>query len=139
MNPKNDKPGRNKQLRRLGFLLVVFCIFCVACGRRKMDVSPAPITDTGEIVFSEEMMEASVINAGNTYRLAEVMQRASAGEDITIAYLGGSITDGSLANPKESTCYAYLSQQWWEETFPETEFAPHSADFRFMEILKMLP
>lgn len=115
--------------------LLVVLLLCTACsggdtvssnnlssGNENASVSPAPITDTGEIVFSEEMMEASVINAGNTYRLAEVMQRASAGEDITIVYLGGSITDGSLANPKESSCYAYLSQQWWEETFPETEF-----------------
>lgn len=117
-------------------LLLSVLLLCTACcsgdtvssnnlssGNENASISPAPVTDTGEIVFTEEMMDASVINAGNTYRLAGVMQRAGAGEDITIAYLGGSITDGSLADPKESSCYAYLSQQWWEETFPETEFS----------------
>lgn len=40
------------------------------------------------------------------------------GEEITIAFLGGSITQGSLAS-KESGTYAYRVFTWWEKNFPK--------------------
>lgn len=58
---------------------------------------------------------------GNLSRLAHVMEKAANGEEITICYLGGSITNGSLAEPKEDHCYAYLSTQWWIDTFPNAK------------------
>ena len=54
-------------------------------------------------------------------RLTPVMERARRGERITVGYLGGSITMGSLASAPEK-CYAYRSFLWWKETFPGTEF-----------------
>lgn len=56
---------------------------------------------------------------GNRARLAKVFKKAQAGEPITVAYLGGSITQGSSAGP--TTCYAYLTTKWLEETFPESK------------------
>ena len=74
--------------------------------------------DTGGIEVTEEMLDAGIFNPGDTGRLASVMARAASGEDITIAYIGGSITNGDSANPKETKCYAYLTTEWWKETFP---------------------
>ncbi len=74
--------------------------------------------DTGDIEVTGEMIDAGIFNPGDTGRLASVMARAASGEDITIAYIGGSITNGDSANPKETKCYAYLTTEWWKETFP---------------------
>lgn len=81
--------------------------------------SMAAPTDTGSLTITEEMVDTGIQNPGNIYRLMNVMERAARGEEITIAYIGGSITDGSNASPKETSCYASLSTKWWEDTFPD--------------------
>ncbi len=78
----------------------------------------APATATGDVTITDDMRKASVINQGNITRLADAMVKAANGEEVTIAYIGGSITDGDSANPKATKCYAYLSMSWWKETFP---------------------
>ena len=49
------------------------------------------------------------------------MRRAAAGEELTLGFLGGSITQDSLAS-KHEYCYAYRVYKWWEETFPKARF-----------------
>lgn len=65
--------------------------------------------------------KAGIKNVGNTARLRKVFERAENGEKITIAFLGGSITQGSLAS-KPELCYAARVFAWWKETFPKAEF-----------------
>lgn len=65
--------------------------------------------------------EVSVANRGNLARLKDVFRRALKGERLTLGFLGGSITQGSLATRPEF-CYAYRVYQWWRETFPRAEF-----------------
>lgn len=57
----------------------------------------------------------------NLSRLKNCMARAQRGEELTIGFLGGSITQGSLATEHENT-YAYRVFNWWKETFPNGEF-----------------
>lgn len=64
--------------------------------------------------------EAGIKNVGNTARLNKVFERAQNGEKLTIAFLGGSITQGSLAS-KPEYCYAQRVFSWWKETFPKAE------------------
>ncbi len=54
-------------------------------------------------------------------RLKNCMVRAEKGEELTIGFLGGSITQGSLATEHKNT-YAYRVFSWWKETFPKTQF-----------------
>lgn len=54
-------------------------------------------------------------------RLTECMRRAARGEELTIGFLGGSITQGSLASSEKLT-YAYHVCQWWCKNFPDAEF-----------------
>lgn len=65
--------------------------------------------------------ENGIVNRGNLYRLKQLMQRAERGEEITLGFLGGSITQGSLST-KPELCYAYLVYDWWKKTFPQTKF-----------------
>lgn len=57
----------------------------------------------------------------NLARLKSCMQRAEEGQELTIGFLGGSITQGSLATKPENT-YAYRVFSWWKETFPKGKF-----------------
>lgn len=63
--------------------------------------------------------EKGIVNRGQWGRIQRVMDRAAAGEDITVGFLGGSITQGSLASTPEK-CYAYLTYRWWQEKFPKS-------------------
>lgn len=48
--------------------------------------------------------------------------RAVAGEPITLGYLGGSITQGSLASAPEFT-YAARTTAWWQRRFPQANIS----------------
>jgi lysophospholipase L1-like esterase len=65
--------------------------------------------------------ENAVANRGNWSRIKEVMKRAEAGEKLTLGFLGGSITQGSLASAP-TLCYAYHVYEWWCRTFPKATF-----------------
>ncbi|MBP3610431.1 MAG: SGNH/GDSL hydrolase family protein [Lachnospiraceae bacterium] len=58
---------------------------------------------------------------GNTERIAKVLKKAENGKSITLGYLGGSITQGSLSSTPD-TCYAAMVTKWWREQYPQTEF-----------------
>lgn len=57
--------------------------------------------------FYERMLEKSLMQTGNNYRLKKVFEKAERGEDVTIAFIGGSITQGAGAIPINTQCYAY--------------------------------
>lgn len=65
--------------------------------------------------------ENALVNAGDDSRIVNVMQRALNGEKLTLAFLGGSITQGCLATTPEG-CYAGLTYKWWQDAFPKAEF-----------------
>lgn len=54
-------------------------------------------------------------------RLRSCMRRAERGDELTIGFLGGSITQGSLASAPEKA-YAYQVYLWWKNTFPQAVF-----------------
>lgn len=54
-----------------------------------------------------EMLRKSLVQTGNNARLKNAIERAKRGEDITIAFIGGSITQGAGAVPINTKCYAW--------------------------------
>ena len=57
----------------------------------------------------------------NNNRLSNLLYRAAKGEELTIAFFGGSITQGSLAE-RAGDMYARRVFSWWEKTFPQATF-----------------
>lgn len=55
----------------------------------------------------QEMLRKSLVQTGNNARLKTAIERAKRGEDITIAFIGGSITQGAGAVPINTKCYAW--------------------------------
>ena len=46
----------------------------------------------------QDMLKAGVLHTGNSIRLKKVVEKARAGERITLAAIGGSITEGAGAS-----------------------------------------
>lgn len=65
----------------------------------------------------QTMISRSLINRGNNKRLKAAIEKAERGEDVTIAYIGGSITQGAGAKPINTNCYAYKSYLRFKEMF----------------------
>ena len=57
--------------------------------------------------YYQEMLGKSLMQVGNNVRLKKAMEKAQKGEDVTIAFIGGSITQGAGAIPIHTQCYAY--------------------------------
>lgn len=82
-----------------------------------------------EYITESQMQDAILDGLENAERIASVMKKARAGERITIAVLGGSITEGCISEGSLDNClhekktYAEILHDWWKETFPNTEIA----------------
>lgn len=65
--------------------------------------------------------EKGWVNRGNLYRLKDLMKRAERGDRLTLAFLGGSITQGAVST-QFTNCYAYRVYDWFVRRFPKTAF-----------------
>lgn len=52
------------------------------------------------------MIEKSLLHKGNNYRIKKAIEKARNGKDTTLAFIGGSITQGAGAVPINTECYA---------------------------------
>lgn len=128
---------------RLLFILLI-CIFLAGCGSAPVSsvsledtqateipvVTETPaVTENPELVgvplktdyVTEEMYErATAFLEGDLTRLAKAMRKAQAGEEITVATIGGSITEG-YSSSTFGNCYATIFYSWWESCFPDTK------------------
>lgn len=65
----------------------------------------------------EKMVDRSLISVGDMTRMSDVFQKAQNGEDITVAYIGGSITEGYNAGTTEF--YAKTCTDLLQGYFPD--------------------
>ena len=68
--------------------------------------------------LTEKMIARSIAYKGSPEKMVELLKRAKKGEELTLCFLGGSITQGSLSSTPE-TCYAYLVYSWFAKRFPK--------------------
>lgn len=72
--------------------------------------APEP-EEEGKVDFTshhyKEMLDKSLLSMGNNVRLKKAIDKAKRGEDVTMAFIGGSITQGAGAIPINTRCYAY--------------------------------
>jgi len=76
--------------------------------------TPEPTPSAEEIY--DEMVELSLKYEGNTYRLKKVIEKLRAGEEISLAILGGSVTEGAGAGSNDKG-YAYQFVDALAETY----------------------
>lgn len=71
--------------------------------------------------MDNSVLDASVVNVGNLKRVKKFLERCEAGEKLKVGFIGGSITQGSLAS-KPEYCYAARTVSWLRERFTNSEF-----------------
>ncbi len=72
------------------------------------------------IKLNDELIEISVVNKGDISRILKLYEKAESGKSITIAFLGGSITQGCNSTVYEK-CYVELVSRWFENKFKNIE------------------
>ena len=93
------------------------CAFMVALA------SGFPVLASGQESESQRAIQArSLVSMGDTARLQHVLFRAREGKPVTVAVIGGSITQGASASKPENR-YGDLVAAWWRRTFPATPIA----------------
>lgn len=61
--------------------------------------------------------ERSVANVGDIARLQRIFSKARSGEDITLGFIGGSITQGAWASKPDNKWTNHVAA-WWRNNFP---------------------
>lgn len=83
-------------------------------GYEAPEESEEPDIDFNSPVY-ERMLKQSLMQLGNPGRLQTALDKARRGEETTIAFIGGSITQGAGAIPINTNCYAYKTFQGLRE------------------------
>lgn len=91
----------------MGTLVLLMCVLAL----------PANHVHAADAAIYPMYQRAVDFPQGDLSRLAQVLRKAQAGEEITIGFLGGSITEGrGAANVQD--CYVSQVYKWWYEAFP---------------------
>ena len=99
-----------KHKSRILAAVVLIAICLVSFGSR---------AEAAGVLISDMYERATNFPDGDLTRLASVLRKAEAGEEITLGFIGGSITEGANASCRENT-YVSLVCKWWHDTFPNT-------------------
>jgi len=79
-----------------------------------------PIAPGGDPAIENEIFARSLVSAGDTVRVQKVLAAARRGDPVTVAVIGGSITQGALASKPENR-YGERIARWWREKFPRSK------------------
>ena len=102
-------PGQFRfSFKKAGEVAMVSVKFYLNDGYTAPDFIPEEPVDFEGAAY-KEMIAKSFVSLGNNVRLKRAIEKAKAGEDVTVAFIGGSITQGAGAVPIQQTCYAKLA------------------------------
>ncbi|MBP1572348.1 MAG: SGNH/GDSL hydrolase family protein [Oscillospiraceae bacterium] len=73
--------------------------------------------------FYEMMKIKSLVSTGNQNPMLDVIAKAKSGEEVTLAYIGGSITEGLTAGA--DACYAKLTTEYFTQKFGNGDNIKH--------------
>lgn len=114
------------KIRKILWAITALCMgatFFCGCKNNDGEKTTTATTTTAEVEkipqtdeqWHTAMIEKSLWSYGNTTRMMNKINQARNGEETTIAYIGGSITEGISAGAND--CYAKLSYEYFAEKF----------------------
>ena len=106
------------ELPRVSDMATVSVRFYVndGCTIPQQDPDPKVVFDSPGY---RQMIARSFLSAGNNARVQSFVRRAAAGEEVTVAFIGGSITQGAGAVPLQENCYARKTYEALRSRFGE--------------------
>jgi len=116
-SPDDDVPGKIAiEFDRAGALATASIMLYLHDGYQVPEFTAEPPVAFGTDAYNS-MIARSLLHRGNNKRLKAAIDKAKRGEDVTIAYIGGSITQGAGAKPIHTECYAYRSYVLFKQMF----------------------
>ncbi len=97
-------------------VLIGFLCLCFSCG---LIAGETKILEEGAMMgeqFPQEILSRSLVSTGNNARMKAAIAKARSGKPVSIAYIGGSITEGANASAEEH-CWAYASFAAFRDLF----------------------
>lgn len=105
-SPDDDIPGQFAfRFDKAGEIAVVSVKLYLNDGYTAPEFEPEAPVDF-ESADYKAMIAKSFVSLGSNVRLKRVIEKAKAGEEVTLAFIGGSITQGAGAIPIQQACYA---------------------------------
>lgn len=92
-----------------------FYVDDVLMSGKKADTTE-PDLDAFVNTYYDSAVEKSFVSTGNSYRMNKVIEKAQAGEDVYLAFIGGSITEGADLS-SNSDCYANQTYLQFKEKY----------------------
>lgn len=109
-----------KKLAKLISLISSVLILASCASEPKVAESETTKTETKEVVKGpmgiemekyQEILDKSIVSVGNNYRMKKVIEKLRSGEDVYIAALGGSVTEGAgPANFRDGYAYQFFKK-----------------------------
>jgi hypothetical protein len=113
----DDVPGKFAfEFDHPGELATVSVKFYLHDAYKVPEISPETPVAFGSKGY-QAMIRKSLLSKGNNQRLKAAIEKAERGVDVTIAYIGGSITQGAGAKPIHTHSYAYQSYLKFRDMF----------------------
>jgi len=78
------------------------------------------IASLAQAFDSKTFQPQSLVSTGDLSRVWQAMSKAQRGEKVTVAVIGGSITQGAKATQPELR-YGNLVADWWRKAFPKAQ------------------
>jgi len=113
----NDTAIASLQFKFPKYMLVSVSISFIL--RESLPIEPMPPDKPVDFSSSnyQAMIRQSLLHSGNLARLQRAINKAKNGEEVTLAYIGGSITQGAGAKPINTMCYAKQSCEGFIDLF----------------------
>lgn len=116
-NDDNDVPGQIRfEFERPESMAVTDIRLYLREGYTAPEQEKFDKVDTGSPEY-RDMLKRSLMSVGNYARLKKVIDKAKRGEEVTISFIGGSITQGAGAIPIHIKSYAYQTWERFREAF----------------------
>ncbi len=93
-----------RKARMAAIAIILMAVFAIAEETERGITQETPMENEAY----KTMIDRSLVSAGNNQRMHKALAKARAGEDIAVAFIGGSITEGFNASSPDE-CYARLA------------------------------
>lgn len=104
------------EFEKIGLIAKATVKFYLHDGYSVQKITIDPTVEFGSDQYNS-MISKSLLNIGNNRRLKASIDRVRKGENVTIAYIGGSITEGAAVKPANTDSYTYRSYTKFKEMF----------------------
>ena len=109
-----------RQAMLIALLVIATALVARATEKPSDGAATQPSASVAQAVIADAIHAHSTVSMGDVARVQRVLAKARRGEPVTVAVIGGSITQGARATTRTKN-YGSVLADWWRQTFPKTK------------------